>query len=184
MTRICILAVATLAIGQALAVAQSVDSLPSWNDGASKQAIVAFVAKVTTEGGLDFVPPDQRIATFDNDGTLWCEQPMYFQLAFALDRAKALAPQPPEWKDQEPFKSILAGDLKEALAGGEKAVLSILAATHTGMTTDQFDADVRQWLATSQHPRFKRPYNQCIYQPMLELLAYLRANGFKTFIVS
>jgi phosphoglycolate phosphatase-like HAD superfamily hydrolase len=165
-------------------LAAGAEPLASWNDGAAKRAVVEFVTKVTTDGGPDFVPPDQRIATFDNDGTLWCEQPMYFQLAFALDRVKAQAPQHPEWKDQEPFKSLLAGDLKGALAGGEKAVLSILAATHTGMTTDQFDADVGQWLATAQHPRFKRPYNRCIYQPMLELLAYLRSNGFKTFIVS
>ena len=160
------------------------DPLPSWNDGAAKQAIVAFVAKVTKEGAPDFVPPAERIATFDNDGTLWAEQPMYFQLLFALDRVKALAPQHPEWKDKEPFASLLKGDVKGALAGGERAMLDIVMATHAGMTTEEFEKIVQEWIATAKHPVTKRPYTEMVYQPMLELLAYLRANGFKTFIVS
>jgi hypothetical protein len=163
---------------------QATDPLPSWNEGPHKTAILNFVAKVTTEGGADFVPVGDRIATFDNDGTLWCEQPLYFQLFFALDRVKATAPQHPEWKTTEPFKSILAGDVKAALAGGEKAILPVMAATHAGMTTDEFNGDVRDWLATARHPRFKRPFNQLVYQPMVELLAYLRSSGFKTFIAS
>jgi phosphoglycolate phosphatase-like HAD superfamily hydrolase len=164
--------------------AHGADELPSWNDGAAKRAIVEFVARVTTDGGPDFVPVAERIATFDNDGTLWCEQPMYFQLAFALDRVRAIAPQHPEWKDKEPFKSVLAGDLKSVLAGGEQSAAAVVMATHAGMTTDEFAAAVREWLRTARHPRFNRPYNECVYQPMLELLAYLRAHGFKTFIVS
>ena len=158
--------------------------LPSWNDGPAKQAIVEFVAKVTTKSSPDFVPPAERVATFDNDGTLWAEQPMYFQLLFALDRVKALAPQHPEWKDKEPFASLLRGDVNGALAGGEKALLEIVMATHAGMTTAEFERTVTDWIATARHPRFKRPYTALVYQPMLELLAYLRANGFKTFIVS
>ena len=130
------------------------------------------------------MPPAERIATFDNDGTLWGEQPMYFQLLFALDRVKALAPQHPEWKDKEPFASLLKGDVKGALAGGERAMLEIVMATHAGMTTEEFEKIVKDWLATAKHPKFKRPYTELVYQPMLELLAYLRANGFKTFIVS
>ena len=160
------------------------DPLPSWNDGAPKKSIMDFVARITKVGGDDYVAPEERIATFDNDGTLWAEQPYPFQLAFALDRVKAMAPQPPEWKDQEPFKSVLAGDLKGAFAGGEKALIEIIAATHSGMTTDEFNAQVRDWLATARHPRFNKPFTDLVYQPMLELLAYLRANGFKTFIVS
>jgi phosphoglycolate phosphatase-like HAD superfamily hydrolase len=160
------------------------DPLPSWNDGAAKRAITDFVSCAATHGCSGYIAPAERTATFDNDGTLWCEQPMYFQLAFALDRVKALAPQHPEWKDKEPFKSILAGNLATALAGGEKAILQVLAVSHAGMTTDEFDATVRDWLATARHPKFQRPYNECIYQPMLEVLAYLRANGFKTYIVS
>jgi len=164
--------------------AQAQDPLPSWNDTAPKKAIAAFVEKVTKEGSADFVPPNERIATFDNDGTLWCEQPMYFQFFFALDRVKALAPQHPEWKTKEPFASLLKGDAKGALAGGEKAILEIIMATHSGMTITEFEKLVADWIATAQHPKFKRPYTECVYQPMLELLAYLRANGFKTFIVS
>jgi len=167
-----------------LTTAYAQDPLPSWNDGAAKQAIVAFVEKVTKEGSPDFVPPAERIATFDNDGTLWCEQPMYFQLLFALDRVKALAPQHPEWKTKEPFASLLKGDLKAALAGGERAMLEIIIVTHAGMTTAEFEQIVKDWIATAKHPKFKRPYTECVYQPMIELLAYLRANGFKTFIVS
>jgi len=167
-----------------LKTAYAQDPLPSWNDGPAKQSIVEFVAKVTKESSPDFVPAVERIATFDNDGTLWCEQPMYFQLFFALDRVKALAPQHPEWKTKEPFASLLKGDLKGALAGGERAMLEIIVATHAGMTTAAFEQIVKDWIATAKHPKFKRPYTECIYQPMIELLAYLRANGFKTFIVS
>jgi phosphoglycolate phosphatase-like HAD superfamily hydrolase len=160
------------------------DALPSWNEGATKSAIVEFVAKVTKKGGKEYVPPAQRIATFDNDGTLWAEQPLYFQFLFALDRVKALAPQHPEWKDKEPFASLLKGDVKGALAGGEHALLAIVAETHSGMTTEEFERIVADWLRTARHPRFKRPYNELVYQPMLELLRYLRANGFKTYITS
>jgi hypothetical protein len=160
------------------------DPLPSWNEGPAKQAIVGFVHATTDKGSPKFVPPAERIATFDNDGTLWCEQPMYFQFLFALDRVKVLAPQHPEWKDKEPFASLLKGDMKEALAGGVHAMLEIVMATHAGMTTEEFEQIIKDWLATARHPKFKRPCTECVYQPMLELLAYLRANGFKTFIVS
>lgn len=160
------------------------DPLPSWNDTAAKRAIVAFVEKVTKEGSSEFVPPAERIATFDNDGTLWAEQPMYFQLIFALDRVKSLAPQHPEWKEMEPFASLLKGDVKGALAGGERAMLEIVMATHAGMTTEEFERIVTDWLSTAKHPLTRRPMTEMVYQPMLELLAYLRANGFKTFIVS
>jgi phosphoglycolate phosphatase-like HAD superfamily hydrolase len=160
------------------------DPLPSWNEGSVKQAVVAFVGRVTTEGGPDFIPPAERIATFDNDGTLWAEQPIYFQVQFALDRVKALAPKHPEWKEKQPFKPLLAGDMKGFTAGGAKALVEVLAVSHSGMTTEEFEAIVKNWLATANHPRFKRPYTEIVYQPMLELLDYLRANGFKTFIVS
>jgi len=166
------------------ATAQDNDSLPSWNDGNAKQSIVEFVAKVTDEGSPDFVPPPERIAVFDNDGTLWAEQPMYFQLFFAMDRVKALAPQHPEWKTQEPFASLLKGDVKNALAGGMKSVGEIIMATHAGMTTTEFEQIVKDWLATARHPTTNRPYTGLVYQPMLELLTYLRASGFKTYIVS
>jgi len=160
------------------------DPLPSWSSGEAKSAITAFVERVTKDGSPDFVPVPERIAVFDNDGTLWSEQPIYFQFAFAIDRVKALAPQHPEWKEKEPFKSVLAGDPKAALAGGEHAIVELLTATHTGMTTEEFEKIARDWLATAKHPRFGRRYSECVYQPMLELLDYLRANGFKTFIVS
>jgi phosphoglycolate phosphatase-like HAD superfamily hydrolase len=163
---------------------QAQDPLPSWNDTAPKKAIVAFVEKVTKEGSPDFVKTEERIATFDNDGTLWAEQPIYFQFQFAMDRIKALAPQHPEWKTKEPFKSVLAGDMKALFATGEKGFLEIIAQTHAGMTTAEFEQIVRDWFKTARHPRFNRPYNQLGYQPMLELLVYLRANGFKTFVVS
>jgi phosphoglycolate phosphatase-like HAD superfamily hydrolase len=163
---------------------QRTDPLPSWNDGAAKQAIVEFVDRVTEEGGPHFVPAHERIAVFDNDGTLWAEQPTYFQFAFALDRIKALAPQHPEWQDTQPFKAVLEGDLKALAASGEKGLLEIMAATHAGMTTEEFSAIVADWLASARHPRFKRPYTELAYQPMLELLAWLRERGFKTFIVS
>jgi hypothetical protein len=176
----------TVLIGLALlsTVAHAQDPLPSWNDGKAKQTIVAFVAKVTKEGAPDFVPPAERIAFFDNDGTLWPEQPMYFQLLFALDRVKVLAPQHPEWQDKEPFASLLKGDVKGALAGGERALAEILMATHAGMSTEEFAKIVQDWVATAKHPVTKRSYTEMVYQPMLEVLAYLRANGFKTFIVS
>lgn len=160
------------------------EPLPSWNDGKTRQAIVAFVQRVTKEGSPEFVPPAERIATFDNDGCLWAEQPMYFQAFFIFDRIKALAPLHPEWKDKEPFASVLKGDLKTALAGGEQALLEMAMATHAGMTTDEFEKIVTDWLATARHPTTRRLYAEMVYQPMLELLAYLRAHGFKTFIVS
>jgi phosphoserine phosphatase len=164
--------------------AQTVDSLPSWNDGKAKQSIIAFVEQVTKAGSPDFVPPAERIAVFDNDGTLWAEQPMYFQVLFALDRVKALAPQHPEWKNKEPFASLLKGDVKGAMADGMKSVVEIIMATHAGNTTTEFETIVNDWIATARHPTTKRPYTEMVYQPMLELLVYLRANGFKTFIVS
>lgn len=160
------------------------DPLPSWKDTAPKKAIVAFVERVTKEGAPDFVPVPERIATFDNDGTLWAEQPLYFQFLFVIDRVKALAAQHPEWKEKEPFASVLKGDLKAVAASGEKGALAMLAATHTGMTTEEFSKTVLEWVATAKHPKTGRPYTEMIYQPMVELLAYLRANGFKTFIVS
>jgi hypothetical protein len=177
------------AIGAVLAsaaavCAQSSDPLPSWNDGAPKRSILAFVEKVTREGGPDFVPPPERIATFDNDGTLWVEQPMYTQAMFAIDRIKALAGAHPEWKSEEPYKSILAGDIKAAFAEGEKAAMKLIMSSHANLTTDQFTQIVADWIATAKHPRFNRKYTQLVYQPMLEVLAHLRANGFKTFIVS
>ena len=178
-------AIVTLLVSCAAQSAQAQrDPLPSWNDGASKKAIVAFVNKVTKAGSPDFVPPAERIATFDNDGTLWAEQPMYFQLLFSLHRVGVLAPQHPEWKTTEPFASLLKGDVKGALAGGEKAMLEIVMATHAGTTTEEFEKIVKDWIATAKHPVTKRPFTEMVYQPMLELLAYLRANDFKTFIVS
>jgi phosphoglycolate phosphatase-like HAD superfamily hydrolase len=165
------------------ALAQS-DPLPSWNDGAAKKTITDFVARVTTDGRPDFVPIDQRIATFDNDGTLWCEQPFYFQLAFAIDRVKALAPQHPEWKTQQPFKGLLENDMTALAASGEKGLLAIVAATHAGMPVEEFTKTVLDWVNTALHPKFNRPYTDLVYQPMLEVMAYLRTNGFKTFIVS
>ena len=166
-----------------LAFAQA-DPLPSWNGGRAKQAILEFVTRVTTESNPSFVKPEARIAAFDNDGTLWAEQPVYFQLAFALDEIRRLGPQHPEWKDEEPFKSALAGDMRAVAASGEKGLIQIIAVTHSGMTVEQFSERVANWLSTAKHPRFNVPYEQLVYQPQLELLAYLRANGFKTFIVS
>jgi hypothetical protein len=159
-------------------------ALASWNEGPTKDAIVKFVTDATTRGTVSFVAPGERIAVFDNDGTLWPEQPVPVQFVFALDRVKAVAPEHPEWKEREPFKSILAGDMKTALAGGEGAAAALLAATHSGMATDEFEAQVRAWIATARHPRFGRPYTELVYRPMLELLGYLRDQGFKTFIVS
>jgi hypothetical protein len=160
------------------------DPLPSWNEGATKKAITDFVTKTTKEGGADFNPVADRIACFDNDGTLWTEKPLPFQLYFILDRIKAMAPQHPEWKSEQPYKALLEGDLKTALAGGEKLLLEIMMATHAGMTTEEFDKSVKDWMTTAKHPITGRHFNEMVYQPMLELLNYLRANGYKTFIVS
>jgi phosphoserine phosphatase len=165
-------------------IARAADSLPSWNDGKAKQSIITFVTKITTPGTPDFVPVAERIATFDNDGTLWCEQPVPVQLYFALDRVKALAPQHPEWKTNEPFASLLKGDMKTALAGGDHALLDLVMATHTGMTSVEFEKVVKDWIATAKHPKTGKHFTDMTYQPMLEVLAYLRANGFKNFIVS
>ncbi|MDX0654495.1 haloacid dehalogenase-like hydrolase [Sinorhizobium medicae] len=177
------LAVAAGLIFAVSALAQT-DPLPSWNDTAPKAAIVSFVEKVTKEGSPDFVPESERIAVFDNDGTLWVEHPMYVQLAFALDRVKAEAPSHPEWKDTQPFKAVLESDMKALAAAGEKGLVELIMATHAGMTSDEFQKIVSEWIATARDPKFKKPYTELVYQPMLELLAYLRANGFKTFIVS
>lgn len=166
------------------AIASAQDALPSWKDTESRKDIVAFVEKVTKEGSSDFIPVAERIAVFDNDGTLWSEQPVYFQVAFILDRIKAMAPEHPEWKEKEPFASVLKGDIKGIEASGQKGLMELLAATHTGMTTDEFSKTVLDWIATAKHPKTGRPYNEMVFQPMLELLTYLRANGFKTFIVS
>lgn len=164
--------------------AQSSDPLPSWNEGKAKQSIIEFVTKVSETDSPSFVPPDERIATFDNDGCLWAEQPMYFQLLFAIDRVKALAPHHPEWKEKPPFAALLQNDLKGALAGGERAILEIIMASHAGMTTEEFEKVVLKWISTAKHPTTHRLYTEMVYQPMLEVLAYLRAHGFKTFIVS
>ncbi|WP_376775583.1 HAD family hydrolase [Rhizobium laguerreae] len=177
-----------IALGAALLHATSPfaqsDPLPSWNDTASKAVIVSFVEKVTGQGSPDFVPENERVAVFDNDGTLWVEHPMYTQLAFALDRVKALAPQHPEWKETQPFKAVLEGDMKTLAASGEKGLMELIMTTHAGMTSGDFQKVVTDWLASARDPKFKRPYTELVYQPMIELLAYLRANGFKTFIVS
>ena len=166
------------------ALAQEADPLPSWNAGDARQAIVDFVATATEEDNAAYIAPEDRIAVFDNDGTLWTEHPMYTQLAFALDRVKALAPQHPEWKTTEPFKSVLDGDMKTLAKSGEKGVAQLIAATHTGMSTADFEEIVADWFKTAKHPRFDRPYTELAYQPMLEVIDYMRANGFKTYIVS
>src|SRR5689334_18246817 len=174
---------ATVPLTSRFAAAQA-DPLPSWDEGRSKSAIQDFVSAVTREGTPDFVPASERIATFDNDGTLWCEQPMYVQLAFALDRVKALAPMHPEWREQQPFKAVLDGDMKTLAAAGEHGMVELAMASHAGITTEEFERIVKKWLATARHPRFHQLYTNVVYQPMRELLAYLRSNGFKTFIVS
>lgn len=176
-------AMAATPLSVRLAMAQS-DPLPSWNDGQHKQSILNFVAAVSKDGSSDFVPVPQRIATFDNDGCLWCEQPMYVQLAFALDRVKALSNQHPDWKTKQPFKAALDNDIATLAKSGEKGLLELIMATHGGMTTEQFAKIASDWIKTARHPRFKRPYTDLVYQPMLELLAYLRTNGFQVFIVS
>jgi phosphoserine phosphatase len=164
--------------------AQPVDPLSSWNASASKARIVAFVQAVTETGGKDFVAPADRIAVFDNDGTLWGEQPMYFQLAFAIDRVRALAPRHPQWKTKQPFKAAIEGDMKALAEAGERGLLELVAASHAGLTTEEFAAVVKDWLATARHPKFQRLYTDLTFAPMVELLAYLRANGFQTWIVS
>jgi haloacid dehalogenase-like hydrolase len=174
---------ALVALGFTTVASQAADPLPSWNDGPAKQSIVAFVEKVTNPSSPDFVPVAERIATFDNDGTLWCEQPLPVQLYFALDRVKALAPQHPEWKAKEPFASLLKGDLQSALAD-DHALLEVLTATHAGMTTAEFEQIVKDWIATAKHPKTGQLFTDMVYQPMLEVLSYLRASGFRNFIVS
>ncbi|MFO0893324.1 MAG: haloacid dehalogenase-like hydrolase [Phycisphaerales bacterium] len=168
----------------AATVVRAADPLPSWNDGPAKRSVIAFVEKVSKEGSPDFVPVAQRIATFDNDGTLWCEKPMPVQLFFLMDRVKSLAREHPEWKDQEPFASILRGDPKGLMAGGERGLVEAIMATHAGNTTEEFTRIVQEWIASAKHPKTGRLYTEMVYQPMLELLSYLRANGFKTYIVS
>ena len=172
------------AAGPQSAATPAKDPLPSWNEGATRTAIVDFVKTVTTAGSPDFVPQPERIAVFDNDGTLWAEQPMYFQVFFMIDRLRALAPDHPEWKTKEPYRAALSGDMKALAAAGEKGIVELLTVTHTGTTTEEFAGAVRSWIETARHPVSKRPYSEMVYQPMLELLDYLRANGFKTFIVS
>lgn len=167
-----------------IAISRAADPLPSWNDTTSRQAIIQFVEKVTDKESPDFVPVVERIATFDNDGTLWAEQPMYAQLFFVIDRIKALAPQHPEWKTEEPFASLLKGDLKGVAASGKKGLMDLVAATHAGMSTEEFAKLVSDWITTAKHPKTGLLHTEMVYQPMLELLAYLRANGFKTCIVS
>jgi phosphoglycolate phosphatase-like HAD superfamily hydrolase len=178
-----VVALAAIFVVSAAAAAET-EPLPSWNDGPTKQAIVGFVKKVTEEGGPDYVRPEDRIATFDNDGNLWAEKPVYFQLLFAIDRVKQLAPEHPEWKDKQPFKAAIEGDMKTLAASGEKGIAELVMASHAGMTPAEFQKIVSGWLATAEHPRFKRHYTDLVYQPMLELLSYLRDNGFTTYIVS
>ncbi|WEJ69765.1 HAD family hydrolase [Pseudomonas sp. PSE14] len=168
----------------ALPLLSQAADLASWNDGKSRQAIEGFVEAVTREGGPDYVPPAERIAVFDNDGTLWSEQPMYFQVLFALEEVKRQAPQHPEWKTQQPFKAVLENDQKALAESGMKGILEIVAVTHAGMSTDEFIGNARRWFASAKHPRSHKPYTEMVFQPMLELLDYLRANGFKTYIVS
>ena len=174
----------SLTVGTAAVAQPATDALPSWNEGPVKQSILDFVARVTTEGSPDFVPAPERIATFDNDGTLWTEQPFYFQLAFAIDRVKALAPRHPEWKAKAPFNALLSNDAHKLAQLDKKGLLEIVAAAHTGVSTDEFTRAVVDWTRTARHPRFDRPYTELVFQPMLELLAHLRGSGFKTFVVS
>ena len=180
----CAAAAALALLAMPLPLHAQSDPLPSWNDGVNKQAIVSFVARVTTEGDPAYVAPADRIATFDNDGTLWPSHPMYTQLAFALDRVKALAPDHPEWQDEQPFKAVLENDMAALGEAGEKGIAELVMATHAGMSTDDFETIVTNWFRTAKHPRFERPYTELAYQPMVELLEYLRANAFMTYIVS
>jgi len=163
---------------------QAADALPSWNEGTSKQSIINYVTAVTKEGTADFIPVKDRIAVFDNDGTLWSEQPVYFQLFFAMDRVKALASEHPEWKTTQPFKAVLENDMKALIASGKEGLLKLVMTTHAGMSDEEFDAIVIDWIKTAKHPTKKVHYSELVFQPMLELLDYLRANGFQTFIVS
>jgi hypothetical protein len=160
------------------------DPLPSWNEGKTKESIIDFVSDATNPQSQNFIKVEDRIATFDNDGNLWSEQPAYFQLFFALDRMKELLHEHPEWKTEQPFKAAIEGDMQELAKHGEHGLLQIVMATHAGITTEEFEVVVKDWLATAKHPRFNKPYNELVYQPMLELLDYLRDNNFKTFIVS
>jgi phosphoserine phosphatase len=169
---------------KAVKQAVTTDPLPSWNEGATKEAILGFVRQVTTEGGPNFVQESDRIATFDNDGTLWVEQPNYTEAIFTEERIEQMAQQHPEWKTKQPFAAVLNRDAKAMAASGEKGAAQLLVVTHTGMTVEEFDKTVLDWISTAKHPKFQRAYTQCIYQPMLEVLRYLRANGFKTYIVS
>lgn len=175
---------ARLLITAMLITATEADPLPSWNERPAKAAIVDFVRRVTEHGSAEYVVPSERIAVFDNDGTLWPENPLPFQLAYALDRIKSLSPQHPEWNDQQPFKAVLNNDFPALVASGHKGLLELILASHTGNTTDEFDASVREWLKTARHPRWMRPYSELTYQPMQEVLRFLRAHDFKTFIVS
>jgi len=163
---------------------KAADPMPSWAEGPAKSAIVQFVQSVTEKDGKDYVPPEERIATFDNDGTLWVEYPLYTQLLFSADRVKELAPKHPEWKTKQPFKAVLEGDMKTVGASGMKGFLEIWLAPHSGLTASEYAEEADQWLRTTRHEKFKRPYVECVYQPQIELLDYLRAHGFKTFIVS
>lgn len=167
-----------------IAPAYAADPLPSWNNAASKASIISFVERVTTPGSKDFVAPGERIAVFDNDGTLWSEQPMYFQLFFTFDRIRALAPQHPEWQEKPAFKALLDGDMKAVMAGGTRALFEMVVAANAGNTTEEFNKIVTEWVATARHPKSKRPFTEMVYQPMLELLTFLRASGFKTYICS
>ena len=179
-----LVAIGLAGCGSLEALAAETDPLPSWNEGSTKQSIIDFVTRITDKSGPDYAAPPERIATFDNDGTLWVEQPLYTQFVFALDRVKTLAPKHPEWKTTQPFQAVLEGDAKAIAAAGEKGIVQIVTATHSGMSTTDFNTIVADWLATTKHPQFKRVYTDLVYQPMLELLTYLRANDFKTFIVS
>jgi phosphoserine phosphatase len=179
-----ILGVLGTAFAPAAVRAQGVDPLASWNDGPSRSRIMAFVQSVTSKSSPDFLPPQDRIAVFDNDGTLWSEQPMYFQLAFIIDRVKALSAAHPDWKDRQPFKGVLEGNMEAVMATGERGLLDMAMATHAGMSSEEFAVIARDWLATARHPKTRRLYTEMVFQPMLELLAYLRGNGFKTYIVS
>lgn len=158
--------------------------LPSWRDGSARQQIIAFVEAVSDPASEHYVPVRERIATFDNDGCLWTERPLYFQLYFAMERIRQLAPEHPEWRDKQPFRAVLENDMQTLVGSGKKGLLQLIMASHAGMTTAEFGADVRSWLATARHPRFERPFTRLVFQPMLELLAYLRANHFKTYIIS
>jgi phosphoserine phosphatase len=178
------LVVLLVTLGLCSVVPAVAEPLPSWNEGQAKAAITAFVADVTDPLGPSFVAPAERIAVFDNDGTLWVEQPLYTQLAFVLERIRSLAPQHPEWQDQQPFKAAIAGDMESLGAAGMQGLMQLLMVTHAGMTSDEIEVIMAEWLKTARHPRFERPYTELVYQPMLELLDYLRSNGFKTFIVS